>query len=154
MFLTRTFGFRVYIPFLFFTYEHLQLYSICDPAKIYFTSKFSYVLFCNPTHKTETGTANRWGTTNSKPHGPIIMIGQSETHQLDQIHYTHFCRCTVLLLCLSSATATCAIMRSQNHFPEPHQHMLDFLHLIWLCRITYAKLCRAKTIFLSQTGIS
>jgi hypothetical protein len=27
----------------------------------------------------ETGTANRWGTTNSKPPGPIIMIGQSET---------------------------------------------------------------------------
>jgi hypothetical protein len=32
------------------------------PAKIYFTSKkFSYVLFSNPTNKTEMGTANRWG---------------------------------------------------------------------------------------------
>ncbi len=27
----------------------------------------------------ETETANRWETTNSKPAGPIIMIGQSET---------------------------------------------------------------------------
>jgi hypothetical protein len=35
--------------------------------------------FCNPTHLTETGTANRWGTTNSKPPGLIIMIRHSET---------------------------------------------------------------------------
>ncbi len=26
-----------------------------------FHIQFSYLLFCNPTHKTETGTANRWG---------------------------------------------------------------------------------------------
>jgi hypothetical protein len=45
------------------------------PEKIFFASKFSYVLFCNPTHKTETGIANRWGTTNSKPRGPIIYDG-------------------------------------------------------------------------------
>ncbi len=62
----------------FVAWEHLQRCSVCDLAKIFFTSKFSYVLFCNPTNKTETGTANRWGTTNSKPSGPIIMIGQSE----------------------------------------------------------------------------
>jgi hypothetical protein len=59
--------------------EHLQLCSVCDPAKIFFQSKFSYVLFCNPTNKTETGTANRRGTINNKPSGPIIMMGQSET---------------------------------------------------------------------------
>jgi len=41
-------------------------------VEIFFTSKFSYVLFYNPTN-------NRWGTTNYKPPGPIIMIGQSET---------------------------------------------------------------------------
>ncbi len=39
--------------------------------KTYFShASFSYLLFSNPTHKTETGrTANRWGTTNSKPCG-------------------------------------------------------------------------------------
>jgi hypothetical protein len=42
-------------------------------------SLVKYILFCNPTHKTETGAANRWGTTNSKPPGRIIMMGQSET---------------------------------------------------------------------------
>jgi hypothetical protein len=40
------------------------------PCKNIFTSKFSYLLFCNLTPKTETQTANKWGTTNSKP-GPI-----------------------------------------------------------------------------------
>jgi hypothetical protein len=65
------------------TLEHLQRCSLCDPAKIFFTSKFSYLLFC--THKTETGRANRWGTSNSKPSGPIIMMGQSES-----LGSTHF----------------------------------------------------------------
>jgi hypothetical protein len=76
-------GFRVYLysqTESFTLLEHLQRCSVCDPAaKKNFTSKFSYVLFCNPTYKTETGTANRWGTTNSKPLGRIIMMGQSAT---------------------------------------------------------------------------
>jgi hypothetical protein len=38
-----------------FSLEHLQQFSVYDPAKIFFASKFRYVLFCNPTHKTETG---------------------------------------------------------------------------------------------------
>jgi hypothetical protein len=59
--------------------EHLQRCSVCDPAKIISTSKFSYVLFGNPTNKTETVTANKWGTTNNKPPWPIIMMDQSET---------------------------------------------------------------------------
>jgi hypothetical protein len=50
-----------------------------------FTSEFSYLLFCNPTHKTETGTPNSWGTTNSKPPEPIIAMGQSETLSSSQI---------------------------------------------------------------------
>ncbi len=29
-----------------------------------------------PLIKSETGTANRWGTIGSKPPGPIIMMGQ------------------------------------------------------------------------------
>jgi hypothetical protein len=33
--------------------EHLQQCSVCDPAKMFFTSKFSYLLFRNP--KTEIG---------------------------------------------------------------------------------------------------
>jgi hypothetical protein len=58
--------------------DHLQCCSVCDSAKLFFTSMFSYLLFCNP-HKTEIGTAYRCRTTNSKSPGPIIMMGQSET---------------------------------------------------------------------------
>jgi hypothetical protein len=31
-------------------------------------------------NQTETGTVNWWEITNSKPPGPIIMMGQSEEH--------------------------------------------------------------------------
>ncbi len=64
--------------FQFTSLEHLQRCPVCDPATIFFTSKFSYTLFCNPTHKPETGIANRWGTTNSKPTGLIIIMSTSE----------------------------------------------------------------------------
>jgi hypothetical protein len=48
--------------------------SVCDPAKIILTSKFSYSLFSNPTHKTKIGTANRWDTTTNKPAGQLLLL--------------------------------------------------------------------------------
>ncbi len=48
------------------------------PCKILLTSKFSYLLFSNPTCKTPTGTANGWEeTTNSNPPGPIKLSNRS-----------------------------------------------------------------------------
>ncbi len=89
---------------------------MCDPAKIVFTFKCSYLQFGNPTNKTENGTANRRPTTNSKPPGPIIMMTQSETlssssqiifiilccadaqqrklNRVIMLYYTLLCRCT------------------------------------------------------------
>jgi hypothetical protein len=58
----------------------------CDVAKIFFTSKFSFILFYNPTYKTKTGTAYRWETTNSKPPGPIRVFGQSQTGSSSLLH--------------------------------------------------------------------
>jgi hypothetical protein len=44
----------------------------------YFSYQSSVIyLFSNPAHKTKTGTGNRWQTTNSKPPGQIIKIGQN-----------------------------------------------------------------------------
>jgi hypothetical protein len=39
---------------------------VCDPAKVFLITQFSYPLFffCNSAHKTETGTANNVGNTN------------------------------------------------------------------------------------------
>ncbi len=48
---------------------------------IFFTSKFSYLLFSNPTHKTKTGTANRWETTNTNPRLPFKLSNQSTAGQ-------------------------------------------------------------------------
>jgi hypothetical protein len=90
---------------------------------IFFTSKFSYIGFCKPTYKTETGIANRWWTTNSKPPGPIIMMGQSETPSSSQI---------ILI------TLFCAGAHRPCTFHKPPQTV---------------QLCWAKTIFLSQAGM-
>jgi hypothetical protein len=76
-------------------YEHLLWCSVRDPTKIFFTSKFSYLVSCNPTCETETGTSNRWETTNSKPPGLIIMMDQSEIQSNSQVIFvTPFCMCT------------------------------------------------------------
>ncbi len=37
-----------------------------------------------------------------------------------------------MLQCLLLATSKCALMLSQNYFPEPNQHILTFLHPILL----------------------
>jgi hypothetical protein len=50
--------------------EKCSMISICSVMGG-FTLFFSIL-----THKTETGAANRWGTTDSKPPGPIIMTGR------------------------------------------------------------------------------
>ncbi len=46
---------------------------------------------------------------------------QKHEKQFDHTYYTLFYNCTALLRLLP-ATATCAIMLSQNHFPEPNLH--------------------------------
>jgi hypothetical protein len=91
---------------------------------------FSYVLFCNPTNKTETGTAKQigggGGTTNNKPLGAIIMIDQSETlSSSNQIIFI-----TLFFFQVHSSAA------------EPCTKPRQLEHLCW-----------AKTIFLRQTGI-
>ncbi len=58
--------------------EHLQQGSVCDPTGLFLTSKYRYLLFSNPTHKTKSGTANRWETTNSNAPGPIKLSGKSQ----------------------------------------------------------------------------
>jgi hypothetical protein len=91
--------------------------------KIFFTSKFSYLLFCNTTHKTENGTAIRCRTTNGEPPGRIIMIGQSETLSSSQV---------IVIALFCAGAQHCCISY------QPLQTL---------------QLCWAKTIFLSQTGI-
>ncbi len=96
-----------------------------EPAKIIFHIQVlvTYFFATPPITVELVQQINRWGgTTNSKPPGRIIMIGQSETRSSSQIVFIYiiFCRCTGLLYLLP-ATAK------------------------------FVQLCWAKTNFLSQT---
>jgi hypothetical protein len=64
---------------------HLQRCWVFDPVNVLLTSNSSYLVFRNPSDKTKIGIANRWGITNSKPPGPIIMMNQSETLNNSQV---------------------------------------------------------------------
>jgi hypothetical protein len=111
-------------------------------------------IFCNSSHDTETGTADMWETTNSKPLGPIIMIDQWETLRSSQIIFIALFfggLYSTLLLQLLAGTANCAIMLSQNHFPEPNWRVLTFLHPILLCMITYEHCWRCPNTILPST---
>jgi hypothetical protein len=95
--------------------------------------------YATPTHKTETGTANRWGTCKSKPPGPISMMGQSKNtdHQSDHIYYTLLWRC-IELLRLSPATAhTMQLCWAKTIFLSQTGTFWLFLHPILLCGITF-----------------
>jgi len=59
--------------------EHLQLSSVCDPAKLILTSNFSYLFNSNSTYETKNGIVKEVGQYQWQPSGLIIMIGQSET---------------------------------------------------------------------------
>jgi hypothetical protein len=112
--------------------EHLQQCSKCDLAKIFFTSKFSYLLFF-------AGTAN-WGTTNSKPPGPIIMMDQSsETLSSSQIlfYYTLFYRCIELMYLLPATANGAIIVQSKpNSWAKP-AHFDSSSSNFFLCSVPY-----------------
>jgi hypothetical protein len=77
----------------------------------YFSHPSSDIHFFNPIHKTKTGTANRWGTTNSKPQGPIIMMGQSEILSSSHI---------IFITLFSASTQHCCA------FNQPLQVCIEF----------------------------
>jgi hypothetical protein len=94
------------------------------------------IIFATPPIKQKTGTANRSETTNSKPHRPIIMVGQSKTGSSSQI--------IIITLC-SGRWITSFYQPQQmvqkswakNHFAEPNRHVLTFLHPILIFKVTY-----------------
>jgi hypothetical protein len=59
-------------------YVTLQKKKITHPSLVIY-------FFYTPTHKLKTGTANRLGSTNREPLGPIVMMGQSEALSSSQI---------------------------------------------------------------------
>jgi hypothetical protein len=85
---------------------------------------FTYLLFSNPTHKPENGTANRWETTNSNPPGPIKQSGKSQ-HMLGfAVPFTG-----LSILCKNAGPKPCVA--------KPNWHLLTFVPPIFFCRATY-----------------
>ncbi len=58
--------------------EHLQRCEVCDPAKKNFTSKFSYLLLSNPTHKIKMGTASGRQLIANHLHQSIWLANQKQ----------------------------------------------------------------------------
>jgi hypothetical protein len=79
------------IQYLALPFAILFLHFLCFETSIVLT------IAIHP-HKTKRGTTNTRGTTNNKPPGPIIMMGQSETLSSSQI----------IFITLFSAGANCA----------------------------------------------
>jgi hypothetical protein len=116
--------------------EALNIKSISCSAQFVNLENISHprLLFFNSTHKTKTGTANRWETINSNPPRPIKLSSQSTVddgpirnpeQQSDHIYNTLFCRCTALVQLLL-AMSNCSIMQSQKHFPWAKPAYFDF----------------------------
>jgi hypothetical protein len=96
--------------------------------------------FSNPTHKTETGTANSWETPSKSNHLDQ-SLSETLSSKSDHIYYTLFCRCTMMLR-ISQATANCSNIWSQNHqFLELNWHVFTFFHLIILLRRSHSHHC-------------
>ncbi len=87
-------------------------------------------LFATPHMKLIWDCNLRQGTTNSKPPGPIIKIGQSETGRSSQIILITFSSRFTAVMNLLPGLAFVANMLGQNHFLEPYWHVLTFLHPI------------------------
>jgi hypothetical protein len=80
--------------------------------KIFLTSKFSYLLFSNPTHKTKTGTGN-WLE--------ITIL----TH-LDQSNYLNAQHQVLALLCIWPVSANCAKLLAIRPFCCAELASFDF----------------------------
>ncbi len=112
--------------------------GMCDLAKIFFTSKFNYLFLSNPTNRTETGTPNRWGFTNNKPPGPIIMMANQKNWAAVRSDLLHS------FLQVQSVAAPVTNYGNLWNYAEPNPFSwaklahLDFLHLILLCSFTHS----------------
>ncbi len=71
---------------------HLQSCSVRDPAKIFFTSKFSYLLFWNFAQKTEIGGGP--ATANCKNDAEPKLDLEPNRHMLTFLHPILLCRIT------------------------------------------------------------
>ncbi len=91
--------------------EQLHLCSICDIAKVYFTSKISYLLF--PNLSPQTGSAKASETTNNNLTEPIKPYSQS-------IAGVQFC------FAFRQPQDLCAEMLCPHYFAQPNRQSFEY----------------------------
>ncbi len=122
--------------------EHLQLSIAHYATRQKYFSHPTLVIYVWQSHpvKMKLGQQIGAGTTNSKPHGPTIMIDQSETLSSSQIIFSTLFSATCTAVFASPFTSHCRLCNCAA--PKPFWHLsryvyiLTFLHPFSLCRIT------------------
>ncbi len=111
-----------------------NIYNNMWMGKTYFCHYFFFL--SNNKQTMVLSSVQHWQNFFSKVLSSGICPGQinydgpmrNTEHQVDQIYYTLFCRCTALLRLLPDMV-TCAIRLSQKHFPESNRSgWISFIH--------------------------
>jgi len=122
-----------HVTFIIDSWELPQLCSVGLRVYLFLTSKFSYPIFCNLTHK--TGTANGWVATNVS----TIWTNQWLIAGIRSYLVLLYGRYTTLL----PFTSLSQLCRFAGPKPfcwakqGPNQHVLTFLHPILMCRVIH-----------------
>ncbi len=100
--------------------EHLQWYSVCDPAKIFLTSKFSCLVFCNTTNKIEIGTSNRCG---NHLHESLWWANQKYWAAVISYLLHSFLEVHKRFSAIHQAPQNVQLYWAKTSIPEPNQHV-------------------------------
>jgi hypothetical protein len=100
----------------------------------YFSNPSFTFFFSNLTHKTETGTANRWETPNSKHLDQSIFLANQKQGAVNKCNLIVFIR-----LFQGSSGALKALHSSGSQQSSSESHWMWLLYLIkdFQCRVTY-----------------
>ncbi len=123
------------------------VFLVYDPAKMFLTSKFNYLLLCNPAHKTETGTSNRWELLIANNLDQSLYLANQTQGAAVRSHLSHsslaggeFC-----CACVTSLSKLTTYARAKP-FTWPKQACFDSsLHLHQCLILSDLKCCGSAT---------
>jgi hypothetical protein len=105
-----------------------------------------------PTHKTETGTASTWETTNSNPLGPIKLSKQSEQGAVNKYHLTMFSDCSTAPWELWTLWF-CSVSQQSSTYEHHPISIVHGSHIEHWWRCSYNWFCTSCFVCTSQVGI-
>jgi hypothetical protein len=99
-----------------------------DSTKIFLTSKFTYLLFCNPSHRTETGTAKRSEVLIANHLEQSLWLANKKQGAAIRSYLLHSSLGGAQLCCaLYRPHQMIKYMQENNHSPKPKEYLhVDF----------------------------